>query len=173
MGEMKVTGFNVGEYGKKGVEYKPETDTSNYFRQQSTFTAIQEINKSTPYIDDISAYLSDDKATDRDKRAFDIAARSLNVSGFKFLKGTDMEAFFNAVNKDDFTNGQFSAKSDGKVKLFSLENDGTYGIIDEGGNILKFNKDGKFTDCTIFGGDTIKDKDKALKITAQANDSVH
>ena len=27
----------------------------------------------------------------------DIAARSLNVSGFKFLKGTDMEAFFNAV----------------------------------------------------------------------------
>lgn len=143
-GELSVSQVHIVE--NAGVlEYLPEEGNTNYYRQQATiFSPTQKHTKSTPEVDNIVAFISDKGASSRDLNAFDIAFRSVNLSGPKY-KETAMYKFFQEINVDDFTDGKFDkTKSDGKVQLFSAEKDGTYGIIDKLGNVYKFNSDGSF-----------------------------
>ncbi len=152
-GEFTLIGYQVGN-----ETLKPEESTANFYRQQDVFTLAKETTLNTPYIDDVYAYVEDNNASTRDKQGFDIAARPYNISGFKVMKDSDMFKIFTQINGDDFSEGindhgerviLFDQnKSDGKIKMFSTEQDNEgkiyYAIKDADGKTYKFTEDGKF-----------------------------
>ena len=153
-GEFTLNGYQVGK-----ETLKPEEGTTtNFFRQQPIFEQAKNKTISTPEVDDVYAFVKNDNASTRDKQGFDIAARPYNISGFKVMKDSDMFKTFVAINGDDFTEGVNdrgepvllfnSDTSDGKIKMFSTEQDNEgkiyYAIKDTEGKTYKFTEDGKF-----------------------------
>ena len=165
--ELKLNVTNISIGGSTESLRPAEGETTNFYRQQDIFTKAKEKTMATPEVEDVTMEVTDDGASKRDLQAYDIAARPYNISGFKVMAGSDMYNKFLEINGDDFTLGINDrgeqvmlfdkAKSDGKIKMFSVEKDENgneyYAIRDNDGVVHKFDKDGK---------DITKNKIKAL-----------
>ena len=155
MGEIRLNSLNMG--GDNKPLQPAQNDTQNFYRQQDVFSAFKEHTRKTKEIDNVHIDITDDDASKRDKQAFDILARPYNISGFRVMKDSDMFYTLVEINGDDFTVGindkgeevilYNSTKSDGKVRLCSVEEDENgneyYAIEDDNGNVHKFDTNGR------------------------------
>jgi len=143
MGELRIDKIKVGQVNEKHTTYKPKEKETSLASNLTLFDTIQKNAQKTDYVDDIKIYFNN-ADTDKQTSANDVIAKSLNLKDSSFLQNSDMLKVFLAINSDDFNiKGDLFNFSDIAVKTFSQEKDG-YGIVDEGGNVYKFDKNGCF-----------------------------
>ncbi len=131
----------------KTTELQDKTGNTNYYRANSVFgdiatkpneyknqgfqeSKLKEITQSTPEVEDVMIDIDAEftSNTARDLQAYDIAAKSAGVGGFKDMNNSDAYKLFLDVNGDDFTMRETEYKGKKEVKAY-LDSDKTDGVI--------------------------------------------